>query len=186
MSSTRHDKIKSKRKKDPARIALGKKNRRSGRNFERTVYARLSAFGLPVYKTPLSGGLKSTGILPFLHDHLAGDLQMDIKEEKFIIECKHTSTHDKMFKDIDKYKCIHYQGFCHVMDDDTFQDLLFGHDVLGLVKEDKTNKWLHDFFEQDKCHIVVIGKNYMGNLYCVRDDVMDKIKGSSQYKYKKI
>lgn len=111
---------------------------------------------------------------------------MDIKGDKFIIECKHTSTHDKMFRDIDMYNCIHYKGFCHVMDDDTFQDFLFGHDVLSLEREDKTNKWLHDFFEQDRCHIVVIGKNYMGNLYCIRDDVMDKIKGSSQHKYKKI
>ena len=69
------------RRKDPLRVAMGKRNRRSGRTFERRVLARMIAMGLPVYKTPMSGALKSSGLIPCLRSSLAADLQVEIKDE---------------------------------------------------------------------------------------------------------
>lgn len=172
------------RRKDPLRVAMGKRNRRSGRTFERRVLARMIAMGLPVYKTPMSGALKSSGLIPCLRSSLAADLQVEINDEKYLIECKHMSTHEKLFNELPNVDCYHYKGFCYMMSDEAFLSYLCGGKINVVEKEDKRNKWLHNFFNQDNSHIVVLGYNYRDNIYCVREDVYDifydcrKVKGS--------
>lgn len=161
------------RQKDPLRVAMGKRNRRSGRTFERSVYARMAAASLQVYKTPMSGSLKASGLIPCLKDKMAGDLRVTVGDKDYIIECKHTSTHKKLFDEMPNVDCYHYKGFCYMMSDSAFFDYLCGGKINIIEKEDTRNKWLHNYFDQDNSHIVVLGQNYRDNIYCVREDVYD-------------
>lgn len=165
--------VKGKKKKDPLRVAMGKRNRRSGKTFERNVLARLISFGLSVFKTPMSGSLKASGLIPCLKDHMASDLQIQLKDNTYLVECKHMSTHEKLFNELPDVDCYHYKGFCYMMSDDAFLSYLCGGKINIIEKEDKRNKWLHNFFNQDNSHIVVLGYNYRDNIYCVREDVYD-------------
>lgn len=168
--------------KNPLRVAMGKRNRRSGKAFEKKVLHRLTAMGLPAYQTPMSGSLKASGLIPQLRDNLAADLQVIVKDEKYLIECKHMSTHEKLFDKITDDDCYHYEGFCYMFSDTAFLSYLLGDDFDITEKEDKRNKWLHNYFNQDNSHIVVLGFNYKDNIYCVREDVFDVFKHSVKIK----
>lgn len=180
---TKHRHAKG-RQPDPKRVAMGKRNRRSGRRFEREVLARLTAAGLPVYKTPMSGSLKASGLIPCLRDNLAGDLQVMINDNRYLIECKHMSTHAKLFDELPEVDCYHYKGFCYMMSDNAFMSYIVGGKIDMVEKEDKRNKWLHNFFNQDNSHIVVLGYNYRDNIYCIREDVFDVFKNCRKVKVK--
>lgn len=168
--------------KNPLKVIMGKRNRRSGKAFEKKVLNRLIALGLPAYQTPMSGSLKASGLIPQLRDNLAADLQVVIKDEKYLIECKHMATHAKLFDTIADDDCYHYEGFCYMFSDSAFLSYILGDKFNVVEKEDKRNKWLHKFFEQDNSHMVVLGQNYKDNIYCVREDAFDAFKHSVKVK----
>ena len=160
------------KRRDPNRVKLGKRNRRSGRNFERNVFARLTSLGLPVYKVPMSGGLKATGLIPQLKDRMAGDLQITIADKTYLIECKHTSAKHKVVELAESVGACHIKGFCFMFTESDFINYLMGYPYNCTEVEDERHKWLHKYFDQDNSQLVVIGRNYKQNIYCVHESAM--------------
>ena len=154
---------KEKKLSDP--VKRGKANRRNGRKAERDVENLLVHMGLDASRTPMSGALKASGLLPMLKDKLSGDIRITYKDQELIVECKRNIHSDAWYKLLDT-GLIHIDGFCYGLRKELFEYLVNG--VLPtdeVLVEDQRFKKLHNYFDQDNSDIVVVTRPYHEPLF---------------------
>lgn len=148
----------------------GRSNRRNGRRAEREVEEMLQKMGLDASRTPLSGALKSGNLIPYLKDHVSGDIRINYKGKELVVECKRNIRSDHWYKLLDR-GVIHIDGFCYGLRKDLFEYLLNG--VLAgesIDVPDKGFKLLHRYFNQDDSDMVVVTRPYHDPLFFLRED----------------
>lgn len=156
----------------------GRANRRNGRKAEREIENILNDMGLEASRTPLSGALKSSGLLPFFKSKLSGDIRIKYKEKELIVECKRNIHSDAWYKLLDS-GVVHIKGFCYGLRKDLFEYLVNEINVDKIIEvEDTRFKKLHSYFDQDNSQIVVVTKPYHEPLFFLTEDTYKLFRGN--------
>ena len=184
IKSPRQLRIKEKRKKEHKVKKVsdaskrGRSNRRNGRRAEKEVENLLIDMGLDAKRTPMSGALKTSHLLPQLKDHVSGDIRIQYKGEELIVECKRNLRSDSWYKMLEQ-GVVHIDGFCYGLRKDLFEYLING---VPIGEEhtipDKRFKLLHKYFEQDDSDMVVITRPYHEPLFFLKEETYELLGGN--------
>ena len=158
-------------------VKRGKSNKRNGKIAERKIEYILNQIGLNAARTPLSGALKASGLLPLLKDHMSGDIRITLPDStELVVECKRNMKADPMYKMVEKP--VKIEGFCVGMNLNDFQNWCWGYDVGKFtVIPDVRKKKLHIYFDQDNSDIVVVIKPYSDPIFFVQFKALKLLKG---------
>lgn len=155
----------------------GRSNRRNGRRAEREVEDYLKKLGFDASRTPLSGALKATQLIPQLKDHVSGDIRIRYKDDELIVECKRNIHSNGWYKLLDE-GVIHIKGFCYGLRKDLFEYLCNGLLTGKKVEvEDDKFKMLHKYFGQDNSDIVVVTRPYYDPLFFLKENTYKLLGG---------
>lgn len=172
----RKEEAKAKKVSDPSK--RGRANRRNGHKAEREVENLLKDMGLEASRTPLSGALKSSGLLPFFKSKLSGDIRVKYKDKELVVECKRDINTNAWYKLLDR-GVVDIKGFCYGLRKELFEYLINGVHVGSIVEvEDKRFKKLHKYFDQDKSNIVVVTRPYHEPLFFLTEETYKLFRGN--------
>lgn len=176
-----------KMKKTLKKRTLGKRNRNTGRYAEQKLLKLFQSWNINIHQTIASGSLKQvTNRLSkqdkdlFISDFYTEDL---LKGEVIRIENK-----KRQYKVFKKYyektgdKPLIIKDFCMIVNQTEFKNMLDGKfNQPYEVIEDKNNKLLHDFFNQDNAQIVSLispddnSSRYKDFLFCIDNKIINKL-----------
>lgn len=152
---------------------LGKRNRNTGRYAEQKLLKLFQSWNIKIHQTIASGSLKQvtsrlteTNKDLFVSDFYTTDL---IKGETIRIENKKRqfNVFKKYYYKTDLNTVLYIKDFCYIVSQNSFKRILdkdFSQVVL--IEEDKNNKLLHKFFNQDNAQIVsLISTDELSNRY---------------------
>lgn len=176
-----------KMKKTLKKRTLGKRNRNTGRYAEQKLLKLFQSWNINIHQTIASGSLKQvTNRLSkqdkdlFISDFYTEDL---LKGEVIRIENK-----KRQYKVFKKYyektgdKPLIIKDFCMIVNQTEFKNMLDGKfNQPYEVIEDKNNKLLHGFFNQDNAQIVSLispndnSSRYKDFLFCIDNKIINKL-----------
>lgn len=131
----------------------------AGRRSEKKVEKLLNSWGYKCERVPLSGAIKS--------ERYSGDLRVVINNKEYKIENKKRTNFSRIRGLLERGKGVVIEGFCAVVDQETF------HAVLNGIKPDITNiadvnfGYLHKFFEQDNADIVTLDEPWKDIIFVI-------------------
>lgn len=178
------------RKKSLQKRRQGKRNRNTGRYIEDKLLKLLKSWNLPAEKTIASGSMKVVSNRLKGQKYLfSGDLYTTgiVKGKRIKIESKKRAY--KLFKkyyEITKQSnidyIVHIKGLCYLMQQNDFYNLIRGSSALNIdIIEDKQNKSLHSYFNQDNADIVTLispdenSNKYLPFIFCLREKTFNEI-----------
>lgn len=146
---------------------MGKRNKTAGRTDEVSLVKRLQKYGFDAERMPLSGSLGGKYDND-IHLHLTPTYTIKIE--------------NKRRKDLHKYYDLAQNNteiitFCNIMNEESFIKLCRGEEIN--IKDsipDKGNSELHKYFNQDACDIVTLHEVRKQWVFCVPDEIIEKIK----------
>lgn len=170
------------RKEVSKRRAIGKRNRNTGRYAEKKLFALFNDWNIPIDKTFASGSKKE--LAKEFGDKFSGDFNIQgLIDQNIKIENKKKQY--KMFKrfyELTQFGIIHIKGFCYLISQAIFQDIILHktrHTVLEI--ENKNFKVLENFFAQDNAEIVSMispspdSNRYLDFVFAVKEDIYNKL-----------
>ena len=185
---------KFERKKSKSRQATGRANKRKGKESEKKLLLHFQRQGFDSRIIEGSGAYKKCRGEGFDSDLRVTVLGKERKVENKKYTSK-VSALEKIRKLIGETGILYITGFCYIMDENTFYDVV--KNKLGTavnadgqvvdvrcegqnthhIKEvsDRDYGWLHKFFEQDYADIVSLDENYRDFLFCLQPDFMYEI-----------
>lgn len=175
------------KKKSLQKSKQGKRNRNTGRYIEDKLLKLLKWWNLPAEKTIASGSMKVVSNRLKSQKYLfSGDLYTTgiIKGKRIKIESK-----KRLYRLFKKYyeitntnNIVHYNGLCYIMQQNEFYDLIRGNKALIITElDDRQNKSLHDYFNQDNADIVTLispdenSNKYLPFIFCLTEDLFKQI-----------
>lgn len=183
---------KFERKKSKSRQATGRANKRKGKESEKKLLLHFQRQGLEARIIEGSGAYKKVRGAGF-----DSDLRVTILgKERKVENKKYTSKVSalaKIRKLIGESGILYITGFCYVMDENVFYDIVKnakGVDYLRSgtafiqcpekcysIKEvsDRDYGWLHTFFAQDYADIVSLDENYRDFLFAIQPKFFEEI-----------
>lgn len=174
----RHTQRKAKKNSPASKRA--RNNRLKGKAGERELAKLLDIEGLPIKRVAMSGALKASGgKLIGGEDNYAGDMILEVNNEKYLIEVKVGKQIPKFIGD---HQADGIEGYCRLFTFSKFVAFLhFGLENLfePNFKPDKGTKKLHDFFDQDGSSIVAMSPHGTTSwFFAVKNEYLEKIGGS--------
>ena len=185
---------KFERKKSKSRQATGRANKRKGKESEKKLLLHFQRQGLDSRIIEGSGAYKKSRGAGF-----DSDLRVTVYGKERKVENKKygskVSALDKIRKLIGEDGILYITGFCYVMNENTFYDVVENKlgtavnargEVLSIkcegqnthhIKEvsDRDYGWLHKFFEQDYADIVSLDDSYRDFLFCLQPEFFGEI-----------
>jgi len=185
---------KFERKKSKSRQATGRANKRKGKDSEKKLLLHFQRHNLDSRIIDGSGAYKKSRGAGF-----DSDLRVTVYGKERKVENKKygskVSALDKIRKLIGEDGILYITGFCYIMDENTFYDVVKNKlgtavnargEVLAIkcegqnthhIKEvsDRDYGWLHKFFEQDYADIVSLDESYRDFLFCLQPEFFGEI-----------
>lgn len=174
------------KKKSLAKRKQGKTNRNTGRYCENKLFKLFKEWGIPIEKTVASGQLKEVANRLKNQKYLfSGDFYTTglIKGSRLKIETKKRdySVFRKYYLLCDLDIC-HIKGFCYLVSQKELKAILNKENKQKVIEiDDKLNKGLHNFFEQDNADIVTLitpnsnGTRYLDFIFCFKENTYKKL-----------
>lgn len=187
---------KFERKKSKSRQATGRANKRKGKESEKKLLLHFQRQGLEARIIEGSGAYKKS------REGADSDLRVTILGKERKVENKKygskVSALARIRKLIGEKGILRIKGFCYVMDENIFYDLVKHsinyHSDEGVIltegidmewgnsykiKEvsDRDYGWLHKFFEQDYADIVSLDESYRDFLFALQPNFFEEIVG---------
>ena len=186
---------KFERKKSKSRQATGRSNKRKGKESEKKLLLHFQRQGFDARIIEGSGAYKKVR-----GEGFDSDLRVKIKGKERKVENKKygskTSALARIRKLIGESGILYITGFCFIMDENIFYDVVknckgYGvndyDEVLSVGTGENTYKirevsdrdfgWLHHFFEQDYADIVSLDENYRDFLLCLQPSLFMEVIG---------
>ena len=124
---------------------------------------KLQSYGYQCERVPLSGALGGS---------LSNDLHLTIDGQMYGIENKRRTQFNRLYS----LGTTYIKGFCYVIPEKTFVAMLLSKELnIESEVDDKSFKYLHDFFEQDSSDIVTCQVKNRDYIFCVPKKILDKI-----------
>jgi hypothetical protein len=156
-----------KEKKETNAFKRGKANKRTGKQSEQGLCKKLIAYGFDAEVMPLSGALGGK---------YRNDLHVVIGSEDYTIENKRRMNLAKLYKLVSNSNVVFIKDFCFIMSEEIFIDLINCKSLTNYVEiEDKSFKYLHGWFEQDKADIVTCQERYKNYIFCIKPEILRKM-----------
>lgn len=185
---------KFERKKSKSRQAIGRSNKRKGKESEKKLLLHFQRQNLPARIIEGSGAYKKSRGEGFDSDLRVTVLGKERKVENKKYASKAAAL-QRIRRLIGEDGILYITGFCYVMDENIFYDVI--ENKVGLhvnekdeatsvqccgqntykVKEisDRDFGWLHKFFEQDFADIVSLDESYRDFLFCLQPPFFNEI-----------
>ena len=184
---------KFERKKSKSRQATGRANKRKGKESEKKLLLHFQRQGLEARIIEGSGAYKKS------REGADSDLRVNILGKERKVENKKygskVSALNRIRKLIGEKGILYITGFCYVMDENVFYDIVKNKIGTAVNSEDKVLAvrcegqnayhikevsdrdygWLHKFYEQDYADIVSLDENYRDFLFCLQPDFFGEI-----------
>lgn len=167
---------KFERKKSKSRQAIGRSNKRRGKESEKKLLLHFQRQNLEARIIEGSGAYKKS------REGADSDLRVTIGGVERKVENKKYSSKvaalNKIRQLIGEKGILYITGFCYVMDENVFYDLLKERpEEEHKVKEvsDRNYGWLHEFFNQDYADIVSLDESYKDFLLCLQPDLFKEV-----------
>ena len=183
---------KFERKKSKSRQAIGRSNKRRGKASEQKLLLHFQRQGLEARIIDGSGAYKKS------REGADSDLRVTVFGSERKVENKKRQTFDRIRKLIGEKKILYITGFCYVMDENIFYDLVKNNGQLGNdysiyiaevpkcvtagtniygVREvsDRDYGWLHHFFDQDYADIVSLDESYHDFMFALQPKFFEEI-----------
>lgn len=126
-----------------------------GYHIERRLMHLIQSWGYKCWHVKCSGALKYKG------KKYAGDLKLIIANKVRTVEAKMRKDFQLFYGLVEGGKAIVINGFCVLMDQERFKDLLSHKKPISIESiPDKNFRQLHGYFEQDNADLVAIVSPY--------------------------
>ena len=183
-----HEYLKFERKKSKSRVAIGRSNKQRGKKSEKKLLLHLQRQGFEARIVEGSGCLKK------IKSDADADLRIKIRGKERKIENKKRQSFDRIRKLIGETKILYITGFCYVMDENIFYEVVKSGGIAGErgitsilgniypIREvsDRNFGELHKFFEQDNADIVSLDESYKDFMFALQPGLFAEItKGES-------
>lgn len=178
------------RAKSESRVAIGRSNKRKGKKSEKKLLLHFERQGFEARIIEGSGAYKK------IREGADSDLRVTILGKERKVENKKRQSFERVRGLIGEKKILYITGFCYVMDENVFYDIVknfrtAGIDKAGLVHAVRTDEltyyvrevsdrnygWLHKFFEQDYADIVSLDESYKDFMFCLQPEFFKEIIG---------
>lgn len=180
---------KFERKKSKSRQATGRANKRKGKESEKKLLLHFQRHGFDARIIEGSGAYKK------VREGADSDLRVTIFGKERKVENKKYGSKvaalAKIRKLIGESGILYITGFCYVMDENVFYDIVKNYMAYVesensvmvsdgsryKIKEvsDRDYGWLHNFFNQDYADIVSLDENYRDFLFAIQPSLMKEI-----------
>lgn len=174
---------KFERKKSKSRQAIGRSNKRRGKKSEKKLLLHFQRQGFEARIIDGSGAYKK------IREGADSDLRVTIFGVERKVENKKRQSFERIRKLIGEKKILYITGFCYVMDENIFYDLVkHSKTVSGNVIEsesgekyairevsDRNYGELHKFFEQDYADMVSLDESYKDFMFALQPSFFDEL-----------
>ena len=183
---------KFERKKSKSRQAIGRSNKRRGKESEKKLLLHFQRQNLPARIIEGSGAYKKS------REGADSDLRVTIYDKERKVENKKYGSKvaalNKIRQLIGEKGILYITDFCYIMDENVFYDLCKGVTAHSTEKDgsfyrvesrensykvkavsDRNYGWLHAFFEQDYADIVSLDESYRDFLFCLQPALFNEI-----------
>ena len=174
---------KFERKKSKSRQAIGRSNKRRGKKSEKKLLLHFQRQGFEARIIDGSGAYKK------IRDGADSDLRVTIFGVERKVENKKRQSFERIRRLIREKKILYITGFCYVMDENIFYDLVkHSKTVSGNVIEsesgekyairevsDRNYGELHKFFEQDYADMVSLDESYKDFMFALQPSFFNEL-----------
>lgn len=175
---------KFERKKSKSRQAIGRSNKRRGKDSEKKLLLHFQRHSLDARIIEGSGAYKK------VREGADSDLRVTIYGVERKVENKKRQSFDRIRKLIGEKTILYITGFCFVMNENIFYDLVkhdkeivdsrtvhSGSGETYAIREvsDRNYGELHKFFEQDYADIVSLDQSYCDFMFALQPDFFREI-----------
>ena len=176
------------REKSESRVAIGRANKRKGKKSEKKLLLHFQRQGLEARIIEGSGAYKK------VREGADSDLRVTILGIERKVENKKRQSFEAIRKLIGESKILYITGFCYVMDENIFYDIV--KNIEGYTGEeyhifntvntaecsypirevsDRNYGYLHTFFNQDYADIVSLDESYKDFMFCLQPKFFDEL-----------
>ena len=164
---------KFQRVKSESRVAIGRANKRKGKKSEQKLLLHFQRQGLEARIIEGSGAYKKS------REGADSDLRVTVLGVERKVENKKRQSFERIRKLVGEKEILYITGFCYVMDENIFYDIVKNQTEIPHIKEvsDRNYGWLHEFFNQDYADIVSLDESYRDFMFCLQPKFFDEITG---------
>ena len=174
---------KFERKKSKSRQAIGRSNKRRGKKSEKKLLLHFQRQGLEARIIEGSGAYKK------IREGADSDLRVTVFGVERKVENKKRQSFERIRRLIGEKKILYITGFCYVMDENIFYDLIKNGKKVSssCIESDSDEKYtvhevsdrnygeLHKFFEQDYADIVSLDESYKDFMFALQPKFFEEI-----------
>ena len=186
---------KFERKKSKSAVAIGRSNKNKGKKSEKKLLLHFQRHNLEARIIEGSGCLKK------IKKDADSDLRVTLFGKERKVENKKRTSFERVRKLIGESSILCIAGFCYIMDENIFYDLMEGchysdgkysFGTVGKTVSSNKNIYpirevsdrnysdLHKFFAQDNADIVSLDESYKDFLFCLQPALFKEIVGDKQ------
>lgn len=179
---------KFERKKSRSRQAIGRSNKKRGKDSEKKLLLHFQRHNLE------SRIIEGSGAYKKVREGADSDLRVTVFGKERKVENKKRQSFDRIRRLIGEKKILYIEGFCYIMDENIFYDLVengakqFGSSVYSKTDNQYNIKnianrnfgELHKFFDQDYADIVSLDESYRDFLFALQPKFFKEIVNNGQ------
>ena len=179
---------KFERKKSRSRQAIGRSNKKRGKDSEKKLLLHFERHHLEARIIEGSGAYKK------VREGADSDLRVVVFGKERKVENKKRQSFDRIRRLIGEKKILYIEGFCYVMDENIFYDIVenmvrkFGSTVYSQSENQYNIKTianrgfgeLHKFFAQDYADMVSLDESYKDFLFALQPKFFEEIMNNGQ------
>lgn len=181
---------KFQRIKSESRVAIGRANKRKGKKSEQKLLLHFQRQGLEARIIEGSGAYKKS------REGADSDLRVTVLGVERKVENKKRQSFDRIRSLIGENKILYITGFCYVMDENIFYEIVKNYmsyieskdgvslDSIMILDgsrykihevSDRNYGWLHEFFNQDYADIVSLDESYKDFMFCLQPKFFEEV-----------
>lgn len=171
---------KFERKKSRSRQAIGRSNKRRGKDSEKKLLMHFERHNFEARIIEGSGAYKK------VREGADSDLRITIFGTERKVENKKRQSFERIRKLVGEKTILYIEGFCYVMNENLFYDIVrngidgtlrsgSGEQYKFRTVSDRNYGELHKFFEQDYADIVSLDESYKDFMFCLQPTLYKEI-----------